>query len=133
MKTLRKAYPVILTPTETGYSVYIPDFNINTQGEDLADALYMARDAIGIMGIDMEDDGMEIPNPKSVKYDCTGDEMVSLVDIDFAEYRRLVDNRVVKKNCTIPSWMNERAEKAHVIFSKVLQDALISIVGDYSY
>ena len=36
-------------------SCYIPDFNINTDGDTLTDALEMAKDAIGIIGIVMED------------------------------------------------------------------------------
>lgn len=127
----KEAYPVILTETNPGYSVYIPDFDINTQGEDLAEAIFMARDAIGIMGIDYEDDGQPIPAPNTADYQLKEGELVSFVDVDFVEYRRSVDNRVVKKNCTIPSWLNSRAEKAQVNFSKVLQDALIQIVGNY--
>ena len=50
--------------------------------------------------------------------------IVSLVDVDFAEYRRKNDMRVVKKNCTIPSWLNFEAERAGVNFSAVLQAAL---------
>lgn len=42
---------------------YIPDFDINTQGTDIADAIEMARDAIGVVGIDMEDDGEALPEP----------------------------------------------------------------------
>jgi hypothetical protein len=34
--------------------------------------------------------------------------------------------RVVKKNCTIPSWLNFEAERAGVNFSAVLQAALKS-------
>ena len=32
--------------------VFVPDFNINTQGKDVPDAIEMARAAIGLMGID---------------------------------------------------------------------------------
>ena len=131
MEKKRKAYPTVLTETKEGYSVYIPDFDINTQGEDLADAIAMARDAIGLMGIDFEDDGKEIPKPNTRAYQLKEGEIRSFVDVDFVEYRRAVDNRVVKKNCTIPSWLNSRAEKAQINFSKVLQDALIQIVGNY--
>ena len=62
---MKKAYPIILTPDSDGYTVYIPDFNANTQGNDLAEAIEMARDAIGIMGIDMEDDKKALPEPSS--------------------------------------------------------------------
>ena len=45
---MTKVYPVILTPTASGYVVTVPDLDINTQGKDLAEAIYMARDAIGL-------------------------------------------------------------------------------------
>ena len=41
-----------------------------------------------------------------------------------AEYRRQNDMRTVKKNCTIPSWLNFAAERAGVNFSAILQAAL---------
>jgi hypothetical protein len=51
-------------------------------------------------------------------------DVITLVDVDFAEYRRRNDLRTVKKNCTIPSWLNYEAEKAGVNFSTILQAAL---------
>lgn len=123
---MKGVYPVILTQGKKFVVVYIPDFNINTQGTDIANAIEMARDAIGIMGIDMQDDGEELPAATAladVKSDSSED-IVTLVDVDFAEYRRKNDMRTVKKNCTIPSWLNFEAEKAGVNFSAVLQAAL---------
>lgn len=84
----------------------------------------MARDAIGLIGIDMEDDGKELPKPDITKLRPNKDDIVTLVDVDFTEYRKRVDNRSVKKNCTIPYWLNVEAEKAGINFSKVLQEAL---------
>lgn len=55
---------------------------------------------------------------------CTQDEFISLVDIDFAEYRRTHERRVVRRNVTLPSWLNVEAEKAGVNVSAVLQAAL---------
>ena len=51
-------------------------------------------------------------------------DTVTLVDVDFAEYRRKNDMRAVKKNCTIPSWLSYEAEKAGINFSATLQTAL---------
>lgn len=119
-----KVYPIILEKDNDGYFVTIPDFDMNTQGADLAEAIYMARDAIGIIGIDMEDEGKELPEPGTQVYETKENEIVSYVDVDFAEYRKKNDNRAVKKNCTIPYWMNEAAEKQGINFSKVLQEAL---------
>ncbi len=122
---MKNSFPIILTPADKGYMVYIPDFDINTEGNDLTEAIEMARDAIGRIGIDMEDDGKVIPPASSannIKH--TPGEIVSLVDVDFAEYRRRNEIRVVKKNCTIPGWLCFEAEKANINFSQVLQSAL---------
>lgn len=123
------AYPIILKDVGDGYCVRIPDFNIGTQGDSIAEAMEMARDAIGIMGIDMQDDGKEIPEPYSVKEDPEKGDITTLVDIDFTEYRRKVDSRAVKKNCTIPYWMSVEADKAGVNYSRLLQDAIRNALG----
>lgn len=122
---MKNSYPIILTPEEKGFTVFIPDFNINTQGDDLTEAIEMARDAIGLMGIDMEDDGKTIPVASSAKDVKPAEgEIISLVDVDFAEYRRKNEMKVVKKNCTLPSWLCYEAEKANINFSQALQVAL---------
>ena len=123
-----KAYPVVLSQGAKFIVAFIPDFGINTQGKDIADAIEMARDAIGVVGIDMEDDGEVLPEPteiSAVKTDSETD-IVTLVDVNFGEYRKKNDMRAVKKNCTIPSWLNFEAEKAGVNFSAVLTAALKS-------
>ena len=43
-ETMKAVYPIILTPAERGYVVFVPDLDINTEGEDLANAIEMARD-----------------------------------------------------------------------------------------
>lgn len=125
---MKNAYPVILTQGKEFIVVYVPDFNINTQGKDMADAIEMARDAIGLMGIDMEDENEALPTPTAISEVKTASaaEIVTLVDVDFGEYRRKNDMRAVKKNCTIPSWLNFEAEKAGVNFSAILTAALKS-------
>ena len=129
MEDRRIAYPIVISKEEDGYFVEIPDFDIATQGEDIADAMAMARDAIGLMGIDMEDDGKQLPVPNSVKFEAGVGDIVTLVDVDFVEYRRRVDNKAVKKNCTIPYWLSVEADKAGVNYSRVLQEAIIKLLG----
>jgi predicted RNase H-like HicB family nuclease len=124
---MKNAYPIVMTQGKKYVVVFIPDFNINTQGSDIPDAIEMARDAIGLMGIDMQDDGEVLPEASSladIQAKTPAGGIVSLVDVDFAEYRRKNDLRTVKKNCTIPSWLNFEAERAGVNFSAVLQAAL---------
>ncbi|MCM1057903.1 MAG: type II toxin-antitoxin system HicB family antitoxin [Firmicutes bacterium] len=125
---MKNSYPIVLMQDTVGYVVYIPDFNINTEGDTLTEAIEMARDAIGIMGIDMEDEGEKLPEPTAISNVKTesATDIVTLVDVDFGEYRRKNDMKSVKKNCTIPSWLNFEAEKAGVNFSAILTSALKS-------
>lgn len=127
---MKYAYPVVMTPMEEGgYLVYVPDFNINTSGEDLPDAIYMARDAISIAGITKQDLGQPIPAPNTAAAESGPEDTVTLVDVDFDAYRRALDTRAVRKNVTIPSYLNDLAERAGVNFSQVLQEALKARLG----
>ena len=122
-------YPIVLSKDEDGYIVTIPDFDINTEGNDLADAIFMARDAIGMMGIQYQDENKELPIPFSNEYELEDGDITTLVDVDFDEYRRKHDNRMVKKNCTIPYYLNVEAEKRGINFSRLLQEALLEKIG----
>ena len=123
---MKAAYPIIMSKGDKYIVVYIPDFDINTQGTDYANAIEMARDAIGIMGIDMEDEKESIPMPSEIaKIKLEGaDDILSLVDVDFTEYRKAHDNRTVRRNITLPSWLNDLADKSGVNVSGIAQKAL---------
>ncbi len=123
---MKAAYPIIMSKGKEFIVVFIPDFQINTQGTDYADAMEMARDAIGLMGIDMEDEKEPIPEPSELS-DVSGSQegdIVTLVDVDFSEYRRKNDMRTVRRNVSLPSWLNVEADKAGLNVSAVLQAAL---------
>ena len=126
---MRKAYKVILTPEANGFTAYIPDFDCGTQGKDLADVIYMVRDAIGMMGITLQDTGKKIPNPGEAE--CAAEEwqIVTYVDVDFAEYRKRYENRKIKKTLTISSWLNDLAERENINFSRLLEEALMEKMG----
>lgn len=96
---MKNSYPIILTPADGGYVVFIPDFQINTEGDSLTEAIEMARDAIGLMGIDMEDDGKPLPAPSTITAlkKENAEDILTLVDVNFAEYRRQHDLHTVKK------------------------------------
>ena len=120
---MKVLYPVIFTAAkEGGYCVYVPDLDINTQGEDLSDAIAMARDAIGLVCIDLEDDGKAIP-ARSERVAAPQDAIVSLVDVDLVAYRKANDERTVRRNVTLPSWLNVAANEAKINVSAVLQNA----------
>ena len=96
-----------------------------TQGKDIADAIDMARDAISLMGVEYQDKGKTLPQASEISnITHNANETLTLVDVDFDAYRKMLENRTVRKNCTIPSWLNEKAEQAGINFSAVLQKGL---------
>jgi predicted RNase H-like HicB family nuclease len=122
----KSVYPVVFSPAkEGGYDVYVPDFPLNTQGLDMADAIYMARSAIEAMGVYYQDEKKPVPAPSPVEsIKASGNKIVSLVDVDFDAYRKSRDNRTVRRNVTLPGWLDDQASKAGINVSGVLQKAL---------
>ena len=127
---MRYVYPAVFEEAEEGgYNVSVPDIpGVFTCGDDMADAIFMAEDVIAMTLADYEDEKKPVPVPSQIK-DIKTDGIVSLVRADTDEWRKLVDNKAVKKTLSIPSWLNSKAEKAGVNFSQVLQDALKKILG----
>ena len=52
-------------------------------------------------------------------------QILSYVSINMKEYLDKYSNKSVKKTLSIPAWLNTKAEKANINFSKILQKALI--------
>lgn len=123
---MKTTYTVILREVDEGFLVDIPGFEINTFGATQYEAIDMARDAIGAAGIDKIDHKETLPEPITYKEakNLAGDDIVSVVDIDFDQYRSEVDNRLVRKNLTIPYWMNVKAESLGLNFSLVLREKI---------
>ena len=122
---MKQAYPVIITKDKGFFVASIPDFETGTQGESLAEAIEMARDAIGMCGCYMQDEKKDIPIPTDIgNVTKEASDILTLVDVDFDEYRKKHEMRTVRKNVTIPSWLNEEAESANINFSALLQKAI---------
>lgn len=138
---MKVTYPVIFTEVDTNILIEVPDLAILTEANEegkpkgtMADAIMVARDAIGLACIQAEDDKKEVAEPSKLsQVDISkgaffeeGDGIVSLVDVDLVIYRRLLDNKSVRRNVTLPNWLNQEAERACINVSGVLQEALIA-------
>ena len=137
---MKSVYPVILTQISDKKDtvlIDLPDFNIFTEGYGMVNAIEMARDAIGLSAITLEDMGKEIPVPSDVQdidvnkaeFKEQGTSIISMVDIDFLVYMRRLDTKAVRRNVTLPKWLNQEAERAGINVSKVLQEALMSVLN----
>ncbi len=119
-------YPAVFTAEENGYSIHFPDFeSCYTSAETLEDGMVMANDVLCLTLYNMEENGEVIPVASSVKSVAVEENaFVTLIACDTVEYRKLFDNRAVKKTLSIPAWLNTLAEREGVNFSMVLQNAL---------
>lgn len=130
---MRNVYPVFFTKTNDCILVEVPDLDILTEGKDMSDAINMARDAIELKCVSMEDAKEDIPSPSELNtlniadgvFADEGKTVISFVDIDSTEYRKKIDTKTVRRNVALPSWLNYEADKAGVNVSRILQEALI--------
>ena len=125
---MKYVYPACFYKEDDGrYSVEIPDFTIATLGDDLAEAMYMAADAIaGRIHLAISD-GESVPRPSDIK-DVKPDNaagFTSMVYVDLDAMAAAHDEKPVKKTLTIPSWLNAAAERNNINFSATLKDALV--------
>ena len=129
---MKLIYPAIFTPyfDEGGYDVTVPDLpdciaSGDTLGEAIEDAVKQASGVI----LSIMEKGGDVP-PASEYQDVVledPDDFVSLIVLDMGAYSDARAVKSVRKNITIPAWLNAYGEAHNVNFSKVLQEALLSM------
>lgn len=127
---MKYVYQAVFTPIKDGgFDVEITDLpGCFTFGEDLADAVFMAQDAVSMWLWDAENNNENIPEATELK-SVKKPQFISYVYADTDEYRRKYDTRAVKKTLSLPNWLNTKAEEAGINFSQTLQDALKEKLG----
>lgn len=128
---MKLVYPAVFCPCEEkeGYTVTIPDLpGCVTEGDTLADAILMAEDAASGWVLDELEDGNIAPTASpSGSIQIRPGEFVNLLVLDMDAYAEKYGSKAIRKNLTIPAWLNTFAEKNQVNFSQVLTDALTSM------
>ena len=126
---MKLIYPAVFYPFSDGsggYTVEFPDLpGCVTEGKDLEEAFEMAIDAASGWVLEELEEGNEIPKASmyaDVKPRENGQVNTVLLDMD--KYAEQYGEKAVRKNVTIPAWLNTAAEKAHLNFSQILQTAL---------
>ena len=129
---MKLTYPACFYPCiekKGGYTVEVPDLpGCVSEGDTLADAILMATDAASGWVLDELEDGKTAPIASSIS-DIVPDEggFVNMLVLDMDQYAEKYGDKAVRKNLTIPAWLNTFAEANHINFSQVLQDSLIAI------
>lgn len=128
---MKLVYPAVFTPCieKEGYTVEVPDLpGCVTEGKDLVDAIEMGVDAASGWVLGELEEGNNIPAPSLRKENIKLEDpesFVSMLVLDMDAYAEKYGDKTVRKNITIPAWLNTYGEKNNINFSRVLQDALL--------
>lgn len=123
-------YPACFYPCEDkegAYTVVVPDLpGCVSEGDSLADAIAMGTDAASGWVLDEMEDGKPIPKASNIKdiHPDSAAGFVNLLILDMDGYAEKYGSKSVRKNITLPAWLNTFGEANHINFSKILQDTL---------
>lgn len=128
---MKLIYPAIFTPCleKEGYTVVVPDLpGCVSEGDSLVNAIDMGTDAACGWILGELEDGNSIPSPTPhQKLSVEEGSFINLLVLDIDSYSEKYGDKSIRKNITIPAWLNTYGEAHNVNFSKVLQDALLQM------
>lgn len=115
---------------EDGINVSFPDLEGGfTAGENMSEALYMAKDLLAGLLIDLQEDGERIPTPsKPFSVPKKENELVVPIEVNLEFYRAKFEGELVKKTLTIPKYLNIAGVNEKINFSQILTEELKTIL-----
>ena len=126
---MKLVYPVVLYPSGVpgGYTVLCPDMpGLVTEGRDLPEALDMATDAASGWVLTELEEGRNPPHASNIA-DVKPEEsdgIVTLISLDMDAYAEKYGKKSVRKNVTIPAWLDTFGEQHGINYSQVLRQGL---------
>ncbi len=119
-------YPAIFDCAADGISIEFPDLpGCLPCAKTTVEAVRNAKEAAALHLYGMEEDGDPIPEPTPLEnLSLEPNQIPILIEIFMPQYRDAIDNSYVRKNVTIPRWLEKAAIDKGINFSLVLQSAL---------
>ena len=126
---MKLVYPAIFTPFDVGngFTVEVPDLpGCVTEGDNLVEAIEMGTDAASGWILGEIEDGNSFP-AASMALEAPAGSFVNLLVLDMDSYAEQYGSKAVRRNITVPAWLDTYAQKNHLSLSKVVQDSLLEI------
>lgn len=124
-------YTAVITESDGTFYAKVPDISgcITTAGS-LSEAISLITDALNLSLVVLEDEDIEPPHPTPQSEIVHGDnDILTVIQADTIQYRSATDTKAVRKNVSLPAWLANLADKRGINCSKVLQDALLSVLS----
>lgn len=131
---MKLVYPAVLTPWDEGdgYTVTVPDLpGCVSEGNSIPEALLMGTDAASGWVLDELEDGKSAPASSTLSdaaSDAPEDSIVSYLVLDMDSYAERYGKRAVRKNITIPAYMNAYIEDNGLSLSEITQNAIEQLI-----
>ena len=133
---MKLVYPAIFYTDEngTGYTVEIPDLKgCTTEGDTLADAILMGTDAACGWLLDELEDGHPLPTATDTsELKVSNKGFINLLVLDMDSYSEKFGKKSVRKNITIPAYMDTYIETHNISISKLVQDSITDKMQNFA-
>lgn len=124
-------YTAVITESDGTFYAKVPDIDgCITTAKSLSEAITLITDALNLCLVVLEDENVQ-PAPPTPQADIphAPSDILTIIQADTIKYRSLTDSRAVRKNVSLPAWMVNLADKRGINCSKVLQDALLTVLS----
>ena len=124
-------FPAIFDHANDGISIFFPDLpGCLPCANSMEEALENAKEALALHLYGMEQDNEEIPEPSALKsVHVESNQALVLIEVYMPMFRDAIANTYIRKNVTIPLWLERAASEKNINFSQVLQLALRELLG----
>lgn len=124
-------YTAVISESDGTFYAKVPDIDgCITTGKSLPETIELITDALNLCLVVLEDEDIQpkAPTPQAdIPHDAN--DILTIIQADTILYRSQTDTKAVRKNVSLPAWMSNLADKRGINCSKVLQDALLTVLS----
>lgn len=125
-QTMKIIYPAICHYEDGGYWCEFPDLEgCFSQGDSAQEIVENAKEALECHCGYFFEQEKTLPKPTLITdLKADGKDFLTYIECDIQN-----SGKSIRKNVTIPDWLNRKAESAQINFSQTLQEALCQKLG----
>ena len=123
---MKYVYPALFVVEDDGIIVTFPDLDDTfTDGATMQEAFDNAEDVLNLMLWNREEEKADIPLPSSPEEIIVPQgTMLVMIKADTLAYRKLHDQKTIRRSITLPSWLDTIAREHNINFSQLMQNAI---------
>ena len=123
---MKYVYPALFVKEDESIIVTFPDLEDTfTDGATMQEAFENAEDVLNLMLWNREEEKDDIPMPSSPEQITVPQEAtLAMIKADTLAYRKLHDQKTIRRSITIPSWLDTLARERNINFSQLMQNAI---------